>query len=77
MAETFAIGRETVAEFIQRHGGVANTSNIAGRFGWSMREAKRRLEALASTGQVEKAPAHVWDHGKVCSWRVAAPGKTA
>lgn len=68
MGEIVTIGQETVAQFITRHGGVANTSNIAQRFGWSMREAKRRMEVLAASGQVEKVPAHTWSFGKVCSW---------
>lgn len=70
MGEVVTIGQETVAQFITRHGGVANTSNIAQRFGWSVAEAKRRMEALAASGQIEKIPAHEWGLGKVCSWRV-------
>jgi len=66
------IGLETLAEFITRHGGVANTSNIAQRFGWDMRTAKRTLEAAAKRGEVEKVPAHEWYLGKVCSWRIPA-----
>lgn len=71
MGEVVTIGQETVAQFIARHGGVANTSNIAQRFGWPVAEAKRRMEALAASGQIEKVPAHEWDYGKVCSWRLS------
>lgn len=67
---------ESVAEFIRRHGGVASTANIAGRFGWDIREAKRRLDALARDGVVEKlGPASTkktaegTPYAGICSWR--------
>lgn len=66
-----SIGAETVAEFILRHGGVANTANIAARFGWDMRTARRNLENAARRGELEKMPAHEWPLGRVCSWRLA------
>lgn len=72
MGDVVTIGQETVTQFIARHGGVANTSNIAQRFGWSVPEAKRRLDAMAVSGLVEKVPAHAWSLGQVCSWRLPA-----
>jgi hypothetical protein len=75
MSDIVQIGTETVAEFITRHGGVANTSNIAQRFGWYVSDAKATLEAMAARGELVKVPAHAWGlgGGRVCSWRLPAP----
>lgn len=68
---------ETIPEFITRHGGVASTANIAGRFGWDIRDAKRKLDALARDGEVEKLGPHSTrktragaPYAGICSWRV-------
>jgi hypothetical protein len=66
---------EGIVGFIRREGGVSNTDCVAKRFGWDIREAKRRLEALAGAGLVEKVAAHAWDvPGQICSWRLPAQG---
>lgn len=74
-ADLRVIGAETLAQFIARHGGVANTVNVASRFGWNVREAKRRLEAAAKDGIVQKIAAHDYGTagGRVCSWKLTDP----
>lgn len=73
-ADICVIGAETLPEFIRRHGGVANTVNIAQRFGWYVTDAKKLLEAAAARGEIEKVPAHAYGlgGGRVCSWRLPA-----
>lgn len=68
---------ETIPEFITRHGGVASTANIAGRFGWYLRDAKRKLDALARDGEIEKIGPHSTKktgdgtpYAGICSWRL-------
>lgn len=44
--------QETVPEFIRRHGYVANTVNVAHRFGWPVNYARMKLNELVDAGEL-------------------------
>jgi hypothetical protein len=61
---------ESVPDFIRRHGGVSNTCNIAARFGWDMRDARRKLSALERAGEIERAGIAPMGWGSAQNWIV-------
>lgn len=82
LAEVTVIGSETTLQFIERLGpGGALTCDVAGRFGWDMKRARRELQKLEDAGALESCYEHqyktAWCGGnaapgrQIC-WRISA-----
>lgn len=76
MGELVHLFKDTVPDFIRRHGAGApvSTLTIGSRFGWSAREAYRRLREMERNGEVRRTGVDLIDVTSFSQFWQVGPG---